>query len=240
MAAYPENTLIGIEAALRAGACLVEFDVQMSGDGKLLVIHDANLQRTSGINLDVFSSSYADIHPINVHQPDLFGDKFIGLNAPLLKEVFELFEGFSNAKAVVEIKQESLQQWGIEDVMDTLLPVLESHQSTCLLISFSLPALQYAREKSTVAIGWVLPVYDEETVSLARELNPEVLICNQKKIPTGARPEKGSWEWMLYDIKDPEQALRWAELGVDMIETADIGTLLQDHVLKQGSCHYGL
>ena len=36
MAEYPENTLVGIEAALQTGACLVEFDVQMSGQGELI------------------------------------------------------------------------------------------------------------------------------------------------------------------------------------------------------------
>jgi hypothetical protein len=33
---------------------------------------------------------------------------------------------------------------------------------------------------------------------------------------------------MLYDIVDPQRALSWAARGVELIETRDIGALLQD------------
>jgi glycerophosphoryl diester phosphodiesterase len=240
MAEYPENTLIGIEAALRAGACLVEFDVQMSGQGELLVIHDSNLDRTSGINLDVFSSGYAEIKKISVHQPDVFLDKFIGTTTALLKDVLDLFSDFNAATAVVEIKKESLEKWGIESVMGELLPELEAHQNNCLLISFDLSALEYTREHSTISIGWVLKYYDDASLNRAKTLNPEVLICNQRKIPQGEAPKKGNWQWMLYDITDPEQALRYADLGVEMIETADISAMLHNHQLKKKGCRNGL
>ena len=42
---YPENSRAGIEAALRAGVPSVEIDVQLSGDGVPMVIHDAGLER---------------------------------------------------------------------------------------------------------------------------------------------------------------------------------------------------
>ncbi len=240
MAKYPENTLIGIKAALRAGACLVEFDVQMSGQGELVVIHDQNLDRTSGIKLDVFSSGYAEIKKISVHQPDLFLDKFIGVEMPLLKTVLDLFSDFNAATAVVEIKKESLEKWGVEAVMDALLTELEAHQTKCLLISFDLSALEYAREHSNISIGWVLKFYDGASLDRAKKLSPEVLICNQRKIPQGEAPKKGNWQWMLYDITDPEEALRYADLGVDMIETADIATMLNNHQLNKKGCRNGL
>lgn len=42
----PENTLLGIETALRAGAQGVEIDVHLSKDGHLVVIHDDTVDRT--------------------------------------------------------------------------------------------------------------------------------------------------------------------------------------------------
>ena len=45
---YPENTLIGIEAAIRAGAAYVEVDIQLSSDQVPLLYHDSDMQRLSG------------------------------------------------------------------------------------------------------------------------------------------------------------------------------------------------
>ncbi|MGB5604522.1 MAG: glycerophosphodiester phosphodiesterase family protein, partial [Gammaproteobacteria bacterium] len=50
MEKYPENSLSSIEAALQAGACMVEFDVQMDANGQLLLLHDDNFKRTAGID----------------------------------------------------------------------------------------------------------------------------------------------------------------------------------------------
>ena len=47
---YPENTLVGLEAALKAGADFLEFDVQLSADRVPLLLHDENLKRTTGFN----------------------------------------------------------------------------------------------------------------------------------------------------------------------------------------------
>jgi len=44
---YPENTLIAFQAAMDAGVPMIELDVTLSRDRKLVVIHDATLERTT-------------------------------------------------------------------------------------------------------------------------------------------------------------------------------------------------
>jgi len=44
---------------------------------------------------------------------------------------------------------------------------------------------------------------------------------------------------MLYDIVDPQRALSWAARGVELIETCDIGALLQDPRLKPAGAGNG-
>lgn len=44
---YPENTLPSFEAAIQAGVDLIEFDVNVTKDGELVVIHDNTIDRTS-------------------------------------------------------------------------------------------------------------------------------------------------------------------------------------------------
>ncbi len=43
----PENTLASFERAWRDGADVVEFDLRLSADGQVVVIHDATLERTT-------------------------------------------------------------------------------------------------------------------------------------------------------------------------------------------------
>ena len=45
---YPENTMLAFEKALEVGADGVELDVHLTKDGKLVVIHDEALARTTG------------------------------------------------------------------------------------------------------------------------------------------------------------------------------------------------
>lgn len=44
---YPENSLASLEGAIRAGAEIVEIDIQKSSDGAYVVFHDSYLDRTS-------------------------------------------------------------------------------------------------------------------------------------------------------------------------------------------------
>ena len=46
---YPENTLVGLEAAIKAGARYLEVDVQLSADKVPVLFHDRNLQRLCGV-----------------------------------------------------------------------------------------------------------------------------------------------------------------------------------------------
>src|ERR1700741_1620591 len=43
----PENTLAAFELALEQGAAVIEADVRRTADGALLVLHDADLDRTT-------------------------------------------------------------------------------------------------------------------------------------------------------------------------------------------------
>ena len=44
---WPENSLLAFKNALALGADFIEFDVHLSRDGEVMVIHDATLDRTS-------------------------------------------------------------------------------------------------------------------------------------------------------------------------------------------------
>ncbi len=57
----PENTLAALERAIETGAEYAEIDVQSTRDGRVVVVHDADLMRVAGVALRVSQVDYADI-----------------------------------------------------------------------------------------------------------------------------------------------------------------------------------
>ncbi|MCW8891448.1 MAG: glycerophosphodiester phosphodiesterase family protein [Sedimenticola sp.] len=227
MALYPENTWRGLKAALDLGARWVEFDIQMANEGDFILLHDDNFQRTAGNPCSAFNLDQATRATLSVHEPDRLGAQFYPESVIGLGEMLKNLKQYPNARAMVEIKEESLTRWGLEAVMDPLLKQLENHIAQCVLISFSLPALSYAKERSPIELGWVLRSYDEPSIEQARALSPRFLICNHTKLPANGSPADGPWAWMLYDLTDPIVINKWGERGIDLIETEDIGQLLE-------------
>lgn len=62
----PENTLAALRQATDAGADGVEFDVRLAKDGVPVVIHDATLKRTAGLNAKVSELTSAELPKIDV------------------------------------------------------------------------------------------------------------------------------------------------------------------------------
>ena len=70
---YPENTLVALEAALQAGACYIEFDVQLTADRVPVVCHDATLQRTAGLDQHLLSMTATQLASIYVNETARIG-----------------------------------------------------------------------------------------------------------------------------------------------------------------------
>ena len=50
---YPENTRLSYEAAIAAGAHIVETDARLTADGQVVSCHDPDLKRIAGLNQKV-------------------------------------------------------------------------------------------------------------------------------------------------------------------------------------------
>jgi len=60
----PENSTIGFEAAIAAGADLVETDVRMTRDGVLVCWHDPDLKRVAGVEAAIATSNAAELEAL--------------------------------------------------------------------------------------------------------------------------------------------------------------------------------
>ena len=232
---YPENTLASIEAALSAGAKFVEFDIQMMADGEFILMHDDNIYRSSGIRKSVFSLTTRTVRNFHAEYYATFTGQFAGIKIPLLDHAISLFKQFPDTTPIIEIKKESINEFGVEKVMKQLIKDLNSIKDRCYIISFDYDAIEYMKNNSDFKTGFVLHKYDEDNHQQAIQLNPDLLICNYRKLPpldsTGQFPANtlwsGEWLWGLYVIDNTEDALAYGNAGISFIETDHIGMLLQ-------------
>ncbi len=98
----PENTIAAFRAAAEAGAKWVELDVALSADGKLVVIHDDSVDRTSSGKGSLGALTQAEIGAFDAGA--WFGDGFDGERIPTLVETIAAL-GELGLSANVEIKQ---------------------------------------------------------------------------------------------------------------------------------------
>ncbi len=99
----PENTLKSFQKAIDAGADYIEFDVHLSKDGKIVVIHDEGLKRTTGIVGKVRDFTANQLAEMDAGE---------GEHIPTLDEVILLGKG--KIKLQIEIKDAGLAPLLIE------------------------------------------------------------------------------------------------------------------------------
>ena len=96
----PENTLASVAAALEDGADIVEIDVQETVDGRVIVVHDADLMRVGGHPTKIWNGTFDELRAVDVG--GWFGAEFTGQRVPTLEEVLELARG--KARVDIELK----------------------------------------------------------------------------------------------------------------------------------------
>lgn len=223
---YPENTYAAIESALLAGAAFVEFDIQMNADNSIVVFHDENFKRMSGNALSIFDASDEILKTLSIHQAEKFADKHYPTYVSFLEEVLVLLKKFPDATFFIEVKSMSLKHWGLEVVMEKLLSILKGYSKNIIIISFSVEALEYVKQHSTIKTGLVFNQYLTKYREIANKLKPEYMFCPYTDFPDSGFWQ-GTWEWVVYSINDPQMAKKWlARDEIDYIETDDIKRLL--------------
>lgn len=85
---YPENTMLAFSKAIEFGATGIETDVQMTKDGQLVLIHDENVHRTTGVQGWVKDLTLAEIKELDAGS--WYSSDFQGERIPTLVELLEL------------------------------------------------------------------------------------------------------------------------------------------------------
>lgn len=225
---YPENTLIGLEAAIAAGAQYVEVDVQVSRDRVPVLFHDRDMKRLCGVHGKIHDLRYEELWRLRVAERERFGDRFKDVHITRLAELGHLLVRRPEVTAFVELKRSSIERFGIETLLTLVRRSLKPVLARCILISYSLEALVAARDQGWSRIGAVIDRWDEHRQEFIAKISPQFLFCDADGLPRAGKLQIDAMKLVVFEVADPQVALALAARGVDFIETFAVGEMLQE------------
>lgn len=114
---HPENTLPAFQAAMELGMG-VEFDLAMTSDSKIIVIHDDTVDRTTNGTGRVAQLSLSEIKELDAGSWK--GEQFAGAKVPTFDEALEVIAATGDASPAITLDVKTLQPGIIAEICDAL------------------------------------------------------------------------------------------------------------------------
>jgi glycerophosphoryl diester phosphodiesterase len=226
---YPENTLIAYQAAYDCGARFVELDLQLTADHIPILHHDPNLKRMADVDIDIFDVSYERLESYSASHTQRFGNEFFDNKFTRFKTFCQWLKKHADVTAFVEIKQESIDHFGLTTVMDSIYKQIQDTdtQSQCVIIAFNHKAIELTHTNTTMRTGWILPAWNDVIHKQLKMTNPDFVCCDADKLPEKNEDIwHGPWQWAVYNVDDVNSVITMEKRGVNFLETNEIGTLM--------------
>jgi len=208
----PENTRRSFTLALSLGVAGVELDVQLTRDGRLAVIHDHTLDRTTNGRGPVKDFTLAELQRLDAGQ---------GEPVPCLEEVFDLVR--DQARLLVELKY--------PEAAPAVLRCFRERRAFdfAQVISFWHPAVKALQEaEPRLATGVLMVGCPADPPGLARAARAHTLVLNyryvnRELVDAAHRQEIKVIAW---NIDEPEILDSYLAMGLDAICTNRPGEIL--------------
>ena len=230
----PENTLAAVDKAHEMGFDWVENDVQRTSDGRLVVLHDATLARTTNVE-ELYPErapwNVADFTAAEIRRLDAgswFGADYAGARVPTLEQYMRRVTR-NHQKLVLEIKNPQLYP-GIEQQTMKVLSNegwLGPAQLEKLVIqSFSADTVRRVHELNPAVKTGLLGTPDiadlPEYATFSDQINSSYTTISASYVATIhalGGPHGKPLEILTWTVNDATNARRVADYGVDGIIT---------------------
>lgn len=147
----PENTMAAFQKAIDDMADYIELDVQLTNNGEVIVMHDSNAYRTTGVDANIVNMTYKEVKTLDAGS--WFSDEYVGENVPSLKEVLELTQG--KIKLNIELKPAD----NGNALAKNTVRIIEKYNmvNDCVITSFSESALKAVKTyNQEIKVGYIL------------------------------------------------------------------------------------
>ena len=215
----PENTMIAVKKALEYGADYSEIDVHQTKDGKIILMHDETLDRTTSGEGHVWDQTWEKIRLLDAGS--WFGEMFTGEPVPSLEEIIQFASGRIKLNIEIKISREE------PDLVSKVVEIIHKYDfiDKCIVTSFDRKAVEKVKKiDHRIQTGFIFGKdYPEDVFSG----NWEVLSCNyqivdEEFIKKARENKKNIYVWTV-DRKN--EMLRLIDLKVDAIITNKPGFL---------------
>lgn len=219
----PENTIVSFRKALEANADGIEFDVQITKDKKLVVIHDEKVDRTTNGHGFVRDYTYGELKLLDAG--GWFSEEYSSQRIPSLIEVLELVKD-SDSVIHIELKNSFI---GHKEMAQKVLEVIEQYnlQSRVVISSFNHQAVKTFNElgcniETAILFEGVLsnPIEYLKEIG-AKSIHTSINSLNPSLLDI---LKKNNIKVRCYTINSPEDFLYLKGIGIDAVFTdmADI------------------
>lgn len=226
----PENTLAAIKLAWEQKADASEFDVFLSKDGKIVVIHDATTKRTACVDMKVAETTLDELRKLDVGSWK--GAKFKGERIPTLEEMLATVP--TGKRVFIEVK------CGPEIVpeLDRVLKVCKLKPEQTCVISFNADVIAATKKaRPDLPCYWVVnlapknakPKTAEELIEKAKEIKADGLDLSATPAildkAFGDKVKAAGFKLYVWTVNDVELAKKMIAAGVESITTDKPGWL---------------
>lgn len=127
---YPENTMLAFRKALELNVDQIETDVRITRDGKLVLIHDAKVDRTTNGTGKVCDMTLEELQALDAgswKDPAFAGEKI-----PEFTDLMELVKSHPTLTLDVELKEYPVEGWEETSysVCDRVLKIIDDYGFT--------------------------------------------------------------------------------------------------------------
>ena len=145
---FPENTMPAFEAALKISIDQIELDLHMTKDGRILIMHDHTLDRTTNGTGLICDKTMAEIRTLDAGSHK--GIEFVGVRVPEFEELLELLQDYPQMTLNVELKDYPERDEAFaHKSADKAIALLEQYrmENKFIINSWSARLLEYVDEK---------------------------------------------------------------------------------------------
>jgi glycerophosphoryl diester phosphodiesterase len=211
-AAAPENTMAAIRGAIESGADWVEIDVQETADGEVVVIHDRDLKKISGVALEVAGSTLEELRQVDIGS--WFAPEFQDQRIPTLRDVLELCR--DRIKVNIELKyygKQVMLEQRVADLVDSM-----DMADQVAVMSLSLDGI---REMKRLRPGWSVGLLSTVALGELAKLDIDFLALNARAATPSLLRHAGDQgkKVLVWTVNDAVGMASMAGRGVDGIIT---------------------
>ncbi len=223
-AAYPENTLIALDAARQAGAQFVEVDIQLSADHVPVLFHDRDLQRLCQQTGAIHDYTFSQLEKFNVTDTEKFADQYASNKITSLQVFIDYLKQHPQLSAFIELKRSMIDQFGEERVLEVLLPLFSGMQEQISFISYNQTILKTIHKNTDYKTGIVVDGWNE--YNKQADWQSEWLFCSAEGLPEDNAELEINSKIAIFEVGNVELANKLLKKGICYLETFRIKEML--------------